>query len=69
MSSFHLSLAAVFRLPFGAGIALLEARRARLAIESGHPEPAGGFIDRYIAAARNARERELRAAYTIIPNP
>jgi len=69
MSACHLSLPAIFRMPLGAGIALLEARRSRLAAEAGQPEPAGGFIDRHIVAVRNARERELRSKYTIIPNP
>lgn len=69
MSCHHLTLQQVFRLPVGAGFALLEARSSRLATEAGHPAPSGGFIDRHIAAARSRRERELRVTYTIIPNP
>ena len=49
-------------------MALFEARRIRMAAEAGREAPSGGFTDRYIAAARQRRERELRAAYTIIPN-
>lgn len=69
MSCHHLSLIQAARLPVGAGFALLEARGVRLALEAGQPAPSGGFTDRHVAAARNARERALRAAYTIIPNP
>lgn len=69
MSCHHLTLAQVFRLPLQAGLGLLEARRLRLAAEAGREPPAGGYIDQAIARARNARERQLRATHTIIPNP
>lgn len=69
MNCHHFTLPQAFRLPIHAGMALLEARNVRMATEAGHPAPSGGFTDRYIAAARDRRERELRAAYTIIPNP
>jgi len=68
MACHHMTLHQVFRLPIHAGMALLEARATRLALEAGHPAPSGGFTDRFIAAARSKRERELRASYTIIPN-
>ena len=69
MSCHHFTLPQAFRLPIGAGFALLEARSTRLATEAGLPAPAGGFTDRYVASARQRAERELRALYTIIPNP
>lgn len=69
MSCHHLTLPQVFRLPLGAGIALLEARRLRMAAEAGLPPPGGGYIDQAIARARRAKERELRATHTILPNP
>lgn len=69
MSCHHLPLAKACRLPIGAGFALLEARSTRLATEAGLPAPSGGFTDRHVAAARERAERELRANYTIIPNP
>lgn len=69
MSCHHLTLSQACRIPVGAGFALLEARHIRLALEAGQPAPSGGFTDRHVANARSARERELRALYTIIPNP
>lgn len=68
MSCHHLTLPQVFRLPLQAGLSLLEARRLRMAAEAGLTPPSGGYIDRAIVAARNAKERALRAAYRIVPN-
>lgn len=68
MSLLHIDLAAAFRLPVGAGMALIEANRSRRAIEAGAPAPGGGHIDRAVAAARTAKERELRASHRILPN-
>jgi len=68
-SAEHLSVGAVFRLPVGAGLALLEARRVRLAAEAGAEPPSGGWTDRATAAARRRREEQLRDTHTIISTP
>ena len=58
-----MSLPAVFRLPLGAGLALLEARGCRL-----HPDLSHiGYIDRAIITARNACRRELLSHYRLVP--
>jgi hypothetical protein len=69
MSCHHLTLSAIFRLPVGAGMALLEARRTRMALDAGREAPSGGHIDRAVASARARREAEIRATHDVLPNP
>jgi hypothetical protein len=51
-----------FRLPVAAGLALLEARSARL-----NPAGHGGFVDRSIWRARDRCRAALEQTHIIIP--
>jgi hypothetical protein len=52
----------VFRLPVAAGLALIEARAARL-----NPAGHGGFVDRSIWRARDQCRADLETTHIIIP--
>lgn len=52
-----------FSLPLPAGLALLEARAARL-----NPAGHGGFIDRAIWTARDQCRAALELTHTILPS-
>lgn len=64
-SEYHMTLAAIFRLPVTAGLALLEARSCRLYPTADRIS----YVERCIISARAARRRELLSQYTLIPNP
>ena len=61
MAEYGYSLRDACRLSFSAGLALLEARAARL-----FPGQGLNYIDRAIIAARNATARHLRATHRIL---
>ena len=59
----HMSLRSIFfTLEMEAGLALLEARAARL-----NPKGASGFIDRAVYRARDRARSEIEKNHTIIP--
>jgi len=60
-SEYQLPLASIFRLPFAAGLALLEARACRL-----HPGHGLSYIDRAIVSARNATRRRLLTTHRLV---
>jgi len=62
-AEYHLPLGSIFRLSFPAGLALLEARTARL-----YPGHGMSYIDRVIVTARNATRRRLSRSHRIIPS-
>jgi hypothetical protein len=60
-AEYHLPLGAIFHLSFPAGLALLEARTARL-----YPGHGLSYIDRAIVTARNATRRRLSRSHRIV---
>jgi hypothetical protein len=60
-SEYRMALGEVFRLSFPAGLALLEARTARL-----YPGHGLSYIDRAIVTARNATRRRLSRSHRIV---
>jgi hypothetical protein len=61
LAEYHLTLSQVFRLSFPAGLALLEARSARL-----YPGQGLGYIDRAIIHARNATAARLLRSHRLV---
>jgi len=62
-STYAMTLRAIFfALPLPAGLALIEARAARI-----NPRASGGFIDRAIWTARDQCRAEIERTHHILP--
>lgn len=62
-AEYHMTLAAIFRLPVPAGFELLEARSWRLFPSLSRVS----YLDQAIIRARNRKRAELEQSFSIVP--